>query len=558
MSDPPEDALSAEILSAYAGRWIARIGNRVVGQGGTPQQALASAQSARFKEVPQVTYVPLQNTDLFSQHLDPILDVLPIGAEIYLVGGTVRDWLLGLATHDWDFAVPGDVFQVARRAADKLGAAFFPLDNERKTARLVLTRPDGSRTTYDFAALRGANLEADLRSRDFTINAMAIDIRQPQALLDPLSGAVDLRYKTLRACSPSAISDDPVRLLRAIRLAAAYNLHILPETRSLLRQAVPSLPRVSPERVRDEFFRILSGSQPDACLRALEMLGVFAGLMPELTALKGVEQSPPHTMDVWGHTLGVVQKLEVVASALSPGYKSDESTNLLVGLAVLKLGKYRQQIGQHLGELLNPDRSVRGLLFFSALFHDIGKPATRKVDEDGSIHFFSHEKIGEEIAAERAQALRLSNQEVDRVRVAIRGHLRPLWLAGTGALPTRKALYRFFRDTGPAGVDICLLSLADVLATYGPGLPVDLWENHLEVVRLLLEAWWDRPEEVVFPPALLNGRELMETFQLEPGPVIGQLLEAIKEAQAAGEISRQIEAIDLARRLLAEWSSQEE
>jgi putative nucleotidyltransferase with HDIG domain len=550
MSGSFVDGLSEEELSAYAGRWIAYVGTRIVGQGDTPQQALAAAKSARFKEVPQVVYIPISYPDTFFEQIKLVVQALPPDVSVYLIGGAIRDVLLGKATHDLDFTLAGDVFHISRRVADKIGAAFYPLDEERNTARLVLNKADGSRVTYDFAALRGENLEEDLRSRDFTINAMAIDVRQPAALLDPLSGAADLHAKRLRACSPTAISDDPVRILRAVRLAAAYNLHILPETLSQLRQAAPQLANVSTERVRDELFRILAGPRPATSLRALDMLGVFSVTLPELMLLKDLEQTPPHILDAWRHTLDVVQKLEVITNALSLQFNPDEAANLLIGLAVMKLGKYRQQIGRHLELMLNPDRSVKSLLFFAALFHDIGKPETRQRDEKGGIHFFGHEKAGEQIAAQRAQALRLSNAEVERVRLVIRGHLRPLQLSNAPHLPTRKAIYHFFRDTGAAGVDICLLSLADLLGTYGSGLPGDLWAQHLEIVRLLLEAWYEKPEESISPPALLNGHDLMSELHLQAGPIVGQLLAAIQEAQATGQIHTRQEAFDLSKGLL--------
>ncbi len=273
--------------------------------------------------------------------------------------------------------------------------------------------------------------------------------------------------------------------------------------------------------------------------------------MPEVLQLKGVEQPHPHVSDAWRHTLDVVQKLEVITNALSPQFNPDESANLAIGLASMKLGRYRQQIGKHLDQLLNPDRSTRALLFFSAFFHDIGKPETSRSDENGEIHFIGHERVGEKIAAARAHALRLSNVEVERVRVIIRGHLRPLLLANSDQQPTRKAIYRFFKDTGSAGVDICLLSLADLLGTYGPGLPTGLWAKHLDVVSTLLEAWWEKADESVSPPALLNGHDLMEKFSLEAGPMVGQLLAAVQEGQAIGVVVTRQDAFDLAQRLLS-------
>jgi hypothetical protein len=189
------------------------------------------------------------------------------------------------------------------------------------------------------------------------------------------------------------------------------------------------------------------------------------------------------------------------------------------------------------------------LLLFAALYHDIGKPRTRQVEEDGRIRFLQHEIVGRKMISERAHRLRLSNNEIERIKTVVKNHLRPILLAQSGNLPTRRAIYRFFRDTGPAGVDICLLSMADVLATYGASLPQKIWINHLDIVRTLLEAWWEQPEERVAPPALVNGHDLVDLFDLEPGPYIGQLLEAIREAQAIGEIRTREEALSLVRKI---------
>ncbi len=491
------------------------------------------------------------NPLLFSDLLERIAAALPPNQTAYLVGGAVRDALLGRVTHDLDFVIAGDnVLKISRWLADRIGAAYYPLDEERDTGRLVLLHPDGSRQLLDFASLRGPDLESDLRGRDFTINAMAIDIRQSQVLIDPLGGAADLIAKKLRACSASAFSSDPLRILRAIRQAFAFGLHIVPETRSLMRQSAPLLARVSPERLRDELFRILGGYQPAACLRALDLMGALSYVLPELPALKGVEQSSPHVSDVWNHTLDVLQKLESVLAALRPDFDPDTAASLLLGLAVLRLGRYREKIGEHLTVAINPDRPLRPLLFLAALYHDIAKPHTRTVEEGGRTRFFGHDQEGAEVVTARARALRLSNTEIERLKKIVRYHMRPVVLAQPGHLPTRRAIYRFFRATGPAGVDICLLSLADVLATQGAALPAGAWISHLDVVRVLLEAWWEKPEESVSPPVLLGGGDLMKELELSPGPQVGRLLEAIREAQAGGQISSREEAIALARSLI--------
>jgi tRNA nucleotidyltransferase/poly(A) polymerase len=192
------------------------------------------------------------------------------------------------------------------------------------------------------------------------------------------------------------------------------------------------------------------------------------------------------------------------------------------------------------------------------LYHDVKKPATRSVQEDNRIRFFKHDELGAQTVMQRARDLHLSTPEIERVKTIVRHHMRPLLLSQLDGPPTRRAVYRYFRDTGPAGVDICLLSLADSLGTYGAALPHDRWEHQLDVVRNLLSAWWEQPQEKVFPPALVNGHDLMQALKLEPGPKIGELLEAIREAQVTGQAKTREQALEFARQHLRQEGSQED
>ncbi len=479
--------------------------------------------------------------------IESLRPALPAGMPVYLVGGAVRDALLGRAIHDLDFIVPANAMQVARRLADQIGAAYYPMDETRDIARVVLNDAAGARWNVDFAVFQGKDLEDDLRKRDFTINAMAVDVRQPQKLEDPTGGLADLLAKRLRVCSPTSIQADPVRILRAVRQAVALDFHIAPESLALIRAGVPLLKSVSVERMRDELFRILGGSQPAVAVRTLEMLGALPQVLPELAALKGVEQSAPHIHEVWGHTLSVMANLQMLLDVLGPTHDPEKAGNLKMGMVVLHLGRYRERLAAHLAEPMTPDRAAKSLLMLAALFHDVGKPATQQADEDGRLRFFNHDEVGARLAARRATRLHLSNGEVERLKLIIRYHLRPLLLVQPEEAPTRRAIYRFFRDCGPAGVDVCILSLADALGTYETSMPQELWARHLGVVRTLLEAWWEKPAESVKPPALLNGHDLMELLGLEPGKEIGRLLEVVREAQATGQIQTRTEALALAK-----------
>lgn len=536
--------------SPYAGRWVARVRGRIIAQGGTPEQALYAAQISRHKERPEIIYMPVPFS--YSPLIDKVRDVLP-GQEMYLVGGAVRDILLNRLSRDLDFALPSKGISLARRVANALKADFMVLDDERDTGRVIVTESDGTRTFLDFATYRGNSLEEDLRARDFTINAIAFDLHA-QTLIDPLNGASDLRAKVIRACSPTSLSDDPVRILRAVRQAAAFEFKIELETRKAMKQAASLLPSVSPERQRDELFKMLEGPKPDASMRALEMLDIFPYLLPELPALKSVQQSAPHIHDVWEHTLSVLGHLERILAALAPGYNADDTKDLFTGLLTLRIGRFREQFAEHFAESLNTDRSVRAALFFAALYHDIQKPATKSIDESGRIRFFDHDVKGAEVATNRARAFNLSNDEVERITKIVANHMRFHFfssrLEGDKRGPSRKAIYRFFRDAGKAGVDLILFGLADLRGTQGPTLSQETWTAALDVARILLENYWEKPQETVTPPRLLDGNEVMSELGLEPGRIIGQLLEAIREGQATGKVVNREQALDLAREYL--------
>jgi putative nucleotidyltransferase with HDIG domain len=539
--------------SPYAGRWVARVRGKIVAQGDTPEQALHASQQSRHKEKPEIIFMlPLPPL------IKKIMDVLPPEQEIYLVGGAVRDLLLSRPSPDLDFALPAKGISLARTVANALGADFLPLDEERDTGRVIVTNEDGSRIFLDFAVYRGVDpstgsghsLLDDLCARDFTINAIAYNLRD-ETIVDPTEGGKDLRAKTIRACLPTSLSDDPVRILRAIRQAAAFDFHIEKNTRELMKQAANQLGRISPERLRDEVFKMLKGPKPDACIRALEMLGVLPHLMPELVAMKGVNQSEPHVYDVWTHTLSVLDYLDQTISALRVGYDAEKTNDMFTGLLGLRLGRYREQIAKHFAEPLNIDRELRSLLFFAALYHDVCKPETKTVEETGRIRFFDHDVKGAEVAVERLRSFNISNDEAERVQTIIKNHMRIHAFADRlekeKQTPSRKAIYRFFRDSGKAGIDLVLLGLADVRATRAHALTIETWTVYLDVARILLENYFEKPEEVISPSRLLDGNLLMKELGIKPSPTVGKLLESIRENQAAGKIETIEQALAFAR-----------
>jgi putative nucleotidyltransferase with HDIG domain len=535
--------MNTENKNPYAGRWVAKLKGRVVAQGGTAQQALQASQATRHKEKPEIIFMPINFS--LPALIQKIKDALPAEQEIYLVGGAVRDLFLSRLSPDLDFALPSGGIDLARKVSRALNADFLALDGERDTGRVIVQEND-SRIFLDFATYRGKDLEEDLRARDFTINALAYNL-QDDTLIDPTDGAKDIHAKIIRACSANAFTDDPVRILRAVRQAATFDFTIDKQTREWMQQSHPLIRSTSAERIRDEIFKILNTRRVSDSVKALDMLGVISEIMPELLKMKNVEQSSPHVFDVWTHTLAVLDYLNRIRLNLYEEPPKNEFAEAMQN----QLGKFREAIHNHFSESLNIDRTHRSLLFFAALYHDVSKPETKTVEENGRIRFFNHDVKGAEVAAERARSFNLSNDEVERIHVIIKNHMRihsfTSKLENENEYPTRKAIYRFFRDAGKAGIDLILLALADMRGTRHKELTLKNWNIYLEISKILLENYFEKPAEIISPPRLIDGNELMKELNLQPSKLIGDLLEAIRENQADGKIQTREQALEFAK-----------
>lgn len=461
---------------------------------------------------------------------------------VYLVGGAVRDALLGEVSYDLDFAVPAGAVRLAFKVADALRLPAYVLDRERDVGRIVLA---DSHTALDFAAMRGESLEADLRDRDFTMNAMALPAGETTAaaIIDPTGGRADLAARRVQLTHPHAITDDPVRALRAIRMMLRFDCTLSPETEAAVRAAAPQVTQTSPERVRDELLKLLMTDAPDEAMQQMAALGLLSEVLPEIAALGGVTQSPPHHEDVLHHTISVLRWLVQVETAVVDGR---EATNAYTAQAQRSLQPYRDQLADHLARRVDGGINGRVLLRLAALFHDVGKPVSRKVDEDGRIRFFGHDQEGSKIAKRRLRRMNLSNEAIEHVQRIVAGHMRPLHLARSEKV-SRRAIYRYFQGTGRAGLDVALVSLADQLAKHNGVNAEAEWETLLNVLNDLLHHFFFEYETVVAPRPVLDGGELIRELKLQPGPEVGRLLRAIQEAQAAGEVHTREEALALAR-----------
>jgi len=473
----------------------------------------------------------LKFSPALEQLLDLILAELPEDQALYIVGGAIRDILLGRPLHDLDFVMPDDPTNLAKKIAHKLQVGFFVLDDERHTARVLFRQRGNQIFPLDFVQFTGEDLHSDLMHRDFTINAISVSVRETGKLIDPLGGIKDLAAGLLRTCSDHSLTDDPVRVLRGIRLAMQFDLSYAPGLDALMTEASQYLHRTSPERQRDELFKILEGSDPAEGMAHCRQFGVIKSLIPPLMEQEDIPASPPHTLRLIDHSLKVLEYLKQLIET-----PKDLSTWWLLDFRSL-FGRFSEHISDYLEEEITPGRSKKGLLMFAALLHDIGKPETFTVGEDGYLHFYNHAQIGADLAWNAAKALQLSNAESEWIRTVVQNHMHLLPFANRAKEPSRVDVYRFYQETGEAGAAVALLSLADTLATYNQSLTPEKWQNALMVSEVMLAAWWEAHQTVVSPTLLLDGNDLQDEFGMAPGKEIGEILEKLREAQAAGEVT---------------------
>jgi putative nucleotidyltransferase with HDIG domain len=483
----------------------------------------------------------------------PDLDLLALARDraaafdlpAWLVGGAVRDRLLGRATLDTDLLVPDQAVALARDIARVGGGSLVVLDAERDIARVVWPGPP--QVVLDVTGFNGSDLTEDLAARDFTVNALAIPLADADAfdsdqVVDPTGGLSDLNHGIVRMTSPAAFAEDPLRLLRGVRLARELGFTIDSRTHATIRASAVQVSEPAGERVREELLRLLSGPAPAGSVGLLDELALLAVILPELTACRGVTQSPPHDRDVYDHCCAVLAAM--TEQVVVPGPTLDQSR--LPDPWPATLAEYGERVLAGLHESLG-SRPRWLYLRLAALLHDIGKPATRSVVEPGGrVRFLGHEQVGAELCRGIVQRLRIGGREGDYLVGLVRHHMRPLQLAGAGR-PSRRAVYRYFRATGELGVDLPMLALADGL---GKGaLPASGLSELGNIAAELWRSWFDEAEVVVRPPPLLRGDELMLELGLEPGPLIGRLVEALRAGQAAGTIADRDQALTLARRL---------
>jgi poly(A) polymerase len=449
------------------------------------------------------------------------------GQPAWLVGGAVRDRVLGRPLTDLDVVVDGDPEQAARAIARAAGrAACFALSEDFGAWRVVAR---DRAWQADIERLRGATLEADLSLRDFTVNAIAEPI-EGGAPIDPLGGLEDLTACRLRMAAPGAFADDPLRVLRLVRMEVELELESEPQTIRAARAQAGGLRGVSTERVFMELRRILATQRARHGIELMDELGVTAVALPELQALRGIEQNRFHHLDVYGHTLEVL----------------DRTIELQADPAAILGEQHAPQIAALLAEPLADEMTRGEALRWGALLHDAAKPLTKGVrPQDGRVTFIGHDARGAELARGVLGRLRASERLRAHVAALVRNHLRLGFLVHEPQPLERRTVYSYLRACEPVEVDVTLLSIADRLATRGDGAQEAI-DVHMRVALPLLgDALRWRTEGLA--PALWRGDELANELGIDVGPRVGQLLEELAEGQYVGELTTREQALAYAR-----------
>jgi poly(A) polymerase len=447
--------------------------------------------------------------------------------DVWIAGGAVRDAALGRDVTDLDLAAADDPAVAAKAVAREGGGHAFELSAEFATWRAVAA--DGS-WQVDVTALRGETIDVDLAERDFTIGAVAVPLAGGEPL-DPHGGLADLDRGVLRAVGERSFAADPLRLLRAARLAAELDLEIDPGTAALARSEARRVAEAAGERQLVELRQLVGGPRPLRGLVLLDELGLTPVVLPELEALRGVEQGPNHHLDVHGHTIAVLERtLEVEAD--------------LERFAGDRAAETRELLDEPLADEMTRGTALR----FGALLHDVGKPATR-TEQAGYVTFIGHDRDGTAIVGDLCRRLRASRALSSHLQALTLHHLRLGFLVHEAPLPPRR-VHEYLRATEPVAADVTLLTVADRLSARGGG-PLASEEAiaaHLELAREMLAAALDWRRDGP-PRPLLPGDELAAELGIGEGPELGELLAELEAAQYAGEVTTRAEAVERARRL---------
>lgn len=445
---------------------------------------------------------------------------IPKAKGAYIVGGSIRDLILGRIPTDYDIAVLLFPEKYASDLASCVNGHVVEIGKQNQMIYRVVSK----NSTFDISAIEGKTIEDDLVKRDFTINTIGYDLTSGK-IIDLFGGINDLSIKKIRMVSKEAFKKDPVRLIRAYRIAAMLDFEIESETAHAIVNNVKLITKAAGERIKVELFKILSCSKSYTYIHQMYETGLLFEIFPELKALRGCKQNKHHAYDVLDHSLTAFSRLE-----------------MLLNEKIFDTGAINFPIP-------DMDKERSALLKYSILLHDIGKPSALTVGDDENIHFFGHEIIGAEMARQISKRLKLSNNEADYIDFIVRNHIAALHLYNSGIKNplSNKTLTRFFIKCGDMTPDILLHTIADIK---GKGNDAKGNEDFLCFASYLLNEFFSGYRVKKTGPRLITGNDLIEEFGLAPSPLFKRILSVVQESRISNDIKNREEAFSLVKELI--------
>lgn len=487
-----------------------------------------------------------------------LLELYEEGTELFLVGGYIRDFLLNKECFDKDYAVKGEgAISFAGKAAKAFDGYFVLLDKEHDIARVVM--PD-KKNTLDFAGCVGQNILTDLKNRDFTINAIACKIEKGKSeLIDPLNGIEDLNNKIIRTISEENIIDDSLRVLRAYRFAAQFGFYIENKTLKLIEKHKSLITMVSIERITQELIKLFEGDFAGENLYLMNNSGLLDEIFPELIPQRKVPPNLHHHLGLLEHSIECVRQIEILISQtvilseqseredLKQQSYSDSHAMALPSLR-MTIKNFPDWAKEHLYREFSSGIKAISLLKLATLLHDIGKPSTWQIDEEGRHRFIKHEELGSEMVLDVLKRLKFSKNTMKYIAKLIKYHMYPSQLLHEGIENlSEKAVMRMFKRIGDDMPELILLAMADRLSAKGSEITDEIVEKNIQGLYFLLEKYKKSQEEVRTIPKLTDGNEVMEILKIPPSPILGKILKDLNEAQISGDVNTREDALEFVK-----------
>lgn len=436
--------------------------------------------------------------------------------EIYLVGGSVRDYLMGIESHDRDIIVMDeDAKNFSLKLQKLFDATFVPLDEENKIYRLVMS----DKINYiDITNPVGGTIEKDLMRRDLTINAIAVNINSGE-VVDISGGVTDIKNKCIHCVNEQNFVDDPLRLLRVYRFQSLYNFSIAPETLSAICKYVELIKKPAFERINYEVLRLFSGRYAHVALENMNKTWLLEEIFPFVKELKQVPPNSHHHLDLLHHSIETVKQIQEIYDNV------------------------QDEVKEHLDKVDFGGFSRLAHLKFAGFIHDIGKFSTWTIEEGGRHRFIGHDDVGSKLAGTMLKKMHFSNKQVDYLTKMIKFHIYPSQLMSSPQI-TEKIMMRFVRKMDANSIDNIILAMADRLSARGPEITDEVVEHNINLLTTLMKFYLDVRETLKPLPIFLTGNDVMEILNIKPSPKLGKIMNSLHEAQLNGDVQTREQAVE--------------